>query len=81
MNKLFLIVAIMLTGCASEAEQAEATFVAARNSGVSETELCRSAQAVKDAYERESDNAKAESWASLAQAHCSLAFFKEGYRY
>jgi len=81
MNRLFLIVAIMLAGCASEAEKAEQAFVAVKNSGGTEAELCRSAQAVKDAYEREPDSDKVENWTSLAQAHCSLAFFKEGYRY
>ena len=81
MKKLLLIAVIALAGCASEAEKAEDAFVAAKNSGASETELCRSAQAVKGAYERESENAEVKHWAGLAQAHCSLAFFEEGYRY
>lgn len=74
--------AIAVAGCSQSAgEKAEAEYEAAKNSGASQAQLCRSAKAVAQAYSRAGDAEAAAQWQDYAQIDCSLAYFTEGYRY
>jgi hypothetical protein len=64
----------------SEGDRAAETFQQVKDSGSSETQLCRSARAVQEAYARDGDAAEENNWRDWANIHCSMAFFKEGYQ-
>ena len=80
MRKLLLIFSLVLAGCASKGDEAAEAYEIAKNSGASDAQLCRSAQAVWDAYVASGDATEAEQWKTQASIDCSLAHFKEGYR-
>jgi hypothetical protein len=81
MRALFIVV-LALAGCSQSAgERAEGAYTDAKNSGASQTQLCRSAQAVEQGYRADGDSEKADQWELYAQIDCSGAYFKEGYRY
>jgi hypothetical protein len=63
----------------SEGDRAAETFQQVKDAGSSETQLCRSARAVQEAYARDGDAAEEQNWRDWAGIHCSMALFKEGY--
>jgi len=64
----------------SDGDRAAQAYEAAKNSGASDTQLCRSARAVQDAYAAEGDAVEAENWDGWAKIHCLGASFNEGYQ-
>ncbi len=81
MRALFIAV-LALAGCAQSAgERAEEAYTDAKNSGATQAQLCRSAQAVEQGYRADGESDKADQWKLYAQVDCSGAYFNEGYRY
>ena len=80
MRWIIPVAAIFLAGCQSEGERAEAAYQSLRTSGGSQTELCRSAHEVKDAYQQSGQKDQAEQWARYAQTDCVSALWLDGYR-
>jgi hypothetical protein len=64
----------------SQGDRAAEAFQSVKNSGASDTQLCRSARAVQDAYAAEGDTAEAANWDGWATTHCLGASFNEGYQ-
>lgn len=64
----------------SQGDRAAGAYQEAKNSGASETQLCRSARAVQDAYAAEGDTVEADHWNGWATTHCLSASFNEGYQ-
>jgi len=82
MKKMIFIAAMALAGCSqSPGERAEEAYLDAKNSGAAQAQLCRSAQAVEQAYRTSGEASKADQWKLYAQIDCSSAYFNEGYRY
>ena len=81
MKKLIFIAALALAGCQSEGERAEAEYDRIRYSGASQSQLCRSALAVSEAYRLDGKSQDAQAWAGYAESDCAMAYFTEGYRY
>ena len=63
----------------SEGERAAEAYEAARNSGASGTQLCRSAQVVEIAHRTRGEASKADQWKMYASNDCAGASLKEGY--
>lgn len=57
----------------NEGDRAAEAYEQARNSGASDDQLCRSAEAVGYAYAAAGDDETASRWASDARAHCANA--------
>jgi hypothetical protein len=93
MTKVTIIDAICVCGAAvlalmalvefssNDGDRAKDAYEAAKNSGASGSQLCRSAKAVEEAYRAAKDASNAEQWSLYARIDCSGAFFNEGYNY
>lgn len=71
MKKLIFMVALMVTGCASEGERAEEEYRLAEKHAVDHTELCKPAQKAASAYLRAGDEKRYEHWNLMVSVHCT----------
>lgn len=71
MRMLFLIVAVGLAGCSSEAEKAEERYRFLERRGATQEELCSTAREARDAYAKEQNAQKYDLFWATAYNDCN----------
>lgn len=71
MKKLIFMAALMVAGCAGEAEKAEQEYRLVEKHAVDHTELCEPARKAASAYLRAGDEKRYEHWNLMVSVHCT----------